>query len=127
MNIQPDALPDSAPPPLDGFVSYIGTEGVLNYVQEHANKNSYAVSTAAGSKAKRKFIRYDKGGNPEKKGKNPSVHISKQRKSGSKNTGCPFSLLATQGKDELWSVKVEIDQHNHPADTDGAASPLNRI
>ncbi|RKF57588.1 hypothetical protein GcM3_187038, partial [Golovinomyces cichoracearum] len=44
-----------------------------------------------------------------------------------KKTGCPFSLLATQGKDGLWSVKVEIDQHNHPADTDEAASPLNRI
>ncbi|KAI0992378.1 hypothetical protein K3495_g15808, partial [Podosphaera aphanis] len=117
MNIQPDALPGSAPPPRDGFVSYIGTEGMLNYVQEHANKNGYAVSTAAGSKAKRKFIRCDKGGNPDKKGKNPS----------SKKTGFPFSLLATQGKDGLWSVKVEIDQHNHPADTDGAASPLNRI
>ncbi|KAI0996218.1 hypothetical protein K3495_g11961 [Podosphaera aphanis] len=59
MNIQPDALPVSAPPLCDGFVSYIGTEGVLNYVQEHANKNSYAVSTAAGSKANRKFIRCD--------------------------------------------------------------------
>ncbi|KAI0992943.1 hypothetical protein K3495_g15241 [Podosphaera aphanis] len=127
MNIQPDALPGSAPPPCDGFVSYIGTEGVLNYVQEHANKNSYAVSTAAGSKANRKFIRCDKGGNPDKKGKNPSVHISKQRKSGSKKTGYPFSLFVTQGKNRLWSVKVEIDQHNHSADTDEAASPLNRI
>ncbi|KAI0998254.1 hypothetical protein K3495_g9943 [Podosphaera aphanis] len=117
MNIQPDALLGSAPPPRNGFVSYIGTEGVLNHVQEHANKNGYAVSTAAGSKANRKFIRCDKGGNPDNKGKNPS----------SKKNGCPFSLLATQGKDGLWSVKVEIDHHNHPADTDEAASPLNRI
>ena len=38
-----------------------------------------------------------------------------------------LSLLATQGKNGLWSVKVEIDQHNHPADTDGVASSLNRI
>ncbi|RKF58964.1 hypothetical protein GcC1_179037, partial [Golovinomyces cichoracearum] len=73
------------------------------------------------------FIRCDKGGNLDKKGKNPSVHISKKLKSGSKKTGCSFSLLATQGKDGLWSVKVEIDQHNQPADTDEAASPLNRI
>ncbi|KAI0995019.1 hypothetical protein K3495_g13163 [Podosphaera aphanis] len=73
MNIQPDALPSSAPPPRNGFVSYIGTEGVLNYVQEHANKNGYAVSIATGSKAKRKFIRCEKGGNPDKKGKNPST------------------------------------------------------
>ncbi|KAI0995120.1 hypothetical protein K3495_g13061 [Podosphaera aphanis] len=73
MNIQPDALPGSAPPPRGGFVSYIGTEGVMNLVQEHANKNGYALSTAAGSKANRKFMRCDKGGNPDKKGKNPNT------------------------------------------------------
>lgn len=35
MNIQPDALLNSAPPLREGFVSYIGTKAASNYDQRH--------------------------------------------------------------------------------------------
>jgi hypothetical protein len=97
-------------------------------LQAYAHQNGYAI-TASSSSARRAFYMCSKGGKYDPKGKDPTTHETKRRKSTSTmKTDCPYQAIAR--KDEVtsqWELSVINNDHNHGPVAAASAFPQHRI
>jgi hypothetical protein len=83
-------------------------------LQEHARINGFAISVHS-SREQRAIFKCTKGGKYDDRGKDPTVHTSRQRRNTSTiKTDCKYQVQAKKCEDQLgYLVKVLENNHNH--------------
>jgi hypothetical protein len=98
----------------------------LTALQLHAKQHGYAF-TVRSSKASRAIYSCDRAGQYDSKYKDPSVHESKQRKTGSKKCGCLMKVeLRLDSLSSNWMLRVLEGAHNHSPSTAAVAHTAHR-
>jgi hypothetical protein len=97
-------------------------------IQAHAKAHGYAL-VQRDKKATRVLYTCDRAGKYDSKGKNPNVHISRQRKNtGSKKCECLMRVVLRLDQiSSTWSLKVLETTHNHGPSIAVTAHPAHRI
>jgi Iap family predicted aminopeptidase len=96
-------------------------------LQEHAKVNSYAISVES-SNPKRIFFICTKGGYYSTKGKDPTIHPSRQRRNTSTiKTGCPYKVVARTVDGVGYTLEVLDNNHNHGPVVSLSALPQHRV
>jgi hypothetical protein len=111
------------PPP---EVIYPDPNTALTALQLHAKQHGYAF-TIRSSKASRAIYSCDRVGQYDSKHKDPCVHESKQRKTGSKKCGCLMKVeLRLDSLSGKWILRVLEGAHNHGPSTAAVAHTAHR-
>ena len=100
------------------FQCWFSCEELVNWVQEVGRDNGYCIikrrtkdTTGKGLPTKVTFM-CDKGGVYRGKGESSS------RKTGTRKSDCEFKLIGKKDlKNDVWSLRVVTDSHNHPPAT----------
>lgn len=116
---------DCIPPECD----YESQGALLNAINEWAAPRGYAFTTGRSTyeKTGRRTITYmcDRSCRP------PTTLRDRQRKTTTRGTGCPFSVLAKESRDKnTWTLRHRPDKrfsvHNHPPSQHLSAHPAHR-
>jgi len=97
-------------------------------LQEHARINGFAISVHS-SREQRAIFKCTKGGKYDDRGKDLTVHTSRQRRNTSTiKTNCKYQVQAKKCEDQLgYLVKVLKNNHNHSPIAAISALPQHRI
>jgi hypothetical protein len=104
--------------PLFPTAVYKDPQAILTALQSYARANSFAVirDTIKPNTQEPTYIVYicTKGGSYRPKSKDPTVHTSRKRESGTKKTGCKYRVVASRDKVlGTWTVTTKENSHNH--------------
>lgn len=102
-------------PPLPG--SFVDREELIQYVGEFGVSQGYIVTIKQSKKDKIVVLGCDRGGvyrNRRKPAGETSGDRSRNRKSNSRLTNCPFELMGKKD-DGVWVLTVKNGSHNHEA------------
>ena len=114
--------PNSMASPPDG--SFATREELLASIKAWAAHQGYAI-VIARSRKNRLWLKCDRGGKYENR-RNLTPEVRKRKRSESRLVDCPFKMLATLRKDEMWNVSTEIGEHNHGPSKDPSVHPTLR-
>jgi hypothetical protein len=120
----------ASPAPLGPLVAegvFTNPQAAKAALQEHAKNNGYAISVDS-SNIKRVFYICTKGGKYSSKGKDPTVHLSRQRRNtGTIKTECPYKVVVRNEESVGWKLQVVDNNHNHGPVTALSALPQHRV
>ena len=105
-----DQLFDLSSPPSAEFNT---ARELLQYCNNHAKKNGYAVATKSSKSEKNITIKCDFGGKYREVKKHPIPE--KRRQTSSRLKNCPFEIYGKKNVDGKWTFVMNCSNHNHPA------------
>ena len=119
------SFPDDCLPPEGYFES---RKALFESINSWAKLRGYAFTTQRSTKVKngtsRVIYACDRSRDP------PSSSVKRQRKTTTRKTSCPFSVLAKESSDGSWALKHRPDHcfsiHNHEPSQHPSAHPVHR-
>lgn len=117
--------PQMLPPPPGSFID---REELIQYVGDFGISQGYVVTIKQSKKDKVVVLGCDRGGvyrNRRKPVDKDSGERTRNRKSGSRLTNCPFELLGKKD-DGVWVLTIKNGSHNHEALKDITQHPSAR-
>lgn len=110
-------------PPAPGI--FVDREELIQYVGEFGVSQGYVVTIKQSKKDKIVTLGCDRGGVQRSKRKpdgDTSGECSRNRKSSSRRTNCPFELVGKKD-DGVWALTIRNGSHNHEALKDISEHP----